>query len=123
MKFLADMGISPKTVVFLLELELGYDSLHVLDLGLDRASDKDILQRAREEGRIVVTHDLDFGEIIAAGKSLLPSVIIFRLRDMKPDRVNQFLKQVLNRHEQPLSKGAVISVTEGKIRIRTLPIV
>jgi predicted nuclease of predicted toxin-antitoxin system len=120
MKFLADMGISPKTVSFL--RDLGYDSIHLGDLGLDRSSDKDILPKARLEGPIVVTHDLDFGEIVAASRSLLPGVIIFRLRNMHPNRVNQSLQQILDRYERPLFNGAIISVTEGKIRIRTLPI-
>ncbi len=41
MKFLADMGISPKTVTFLKNLE--YDALHLHDQGLDRLEDSDIL--------------------------------------------------------------------------------
>ena len=64
MKFLADMGISPKTALFL--RTLGYDSLHLHDHALDRLSDVDILKKARNEKRILITHDLDFGGLVAA---------------------------------------------------------
>ncbi len=40
MKFLADMGISGKTVEFL--KNLGYDALHLHDQGLDRIDDSAI---------------------------------------------------------------------------------
>jgi len=79
MKFLADMGISPKTVAFL--QSLGHDALHLHTQGLDRSSDSSILEKARNEQRVLLTHDLDFGELIAAGGTKLPSVVIFRLRN------------------------------------------
>ena len=53
MKFLADMGISPRSVAFL--RGLGYDAIHLYDEGLDRLSDADILSKARTDGRIVLT--------------------------------------------------------------------
>ena len=59
MRFLADMGISPNTVAFL--RGLGYDALHLHEQGLDRLQDPLILEEARDEGRILLTHDLDFG--------------------------------------------------------------
>ncbi|HEX9926416.1 MAG TPA: DUF5615 family PIN-like protein, partial [Anaerolineae bacterium] len=60
MKFLADMGISPHTVDFL--TQAGHDALHLHQQGLDRLSDPDILTKARQEERVLLTHDLDFGE-------------------------------------------------------------
>lgn len=75
MKFLVDMGISPKTVVFL--KNLGYDAVHLLDQGLNQLGDPDILKKAQEEARILLTHDLDFGELVSAGGLQLPSVVTF----------------------------------------------
>jgi len=89
MRFLADMGISPKTVAFL--QGIGYDAIHLRDQGLDRLPDTTILEKARNEGLILLTHDLDFGELIAASGAKLPSVISFRLRNMRPERVNVHL--------------------------------
>ncbi len=61
MKFLADMGISPKTVSFL--NSLAHDAVHLKDQGLQRAFDSFILEKALNEGRVLLTHDLDFAEL------------------------------------------------------------
>jgi len=120
MRFLADMGISPNTVAML--RGLGYDALHLHEQGLDRLQDPLILQKARDEGRILLTHDLDFGELIAASGARLPTIVVFRLRNMRPERVNRYLDGILNQHGEALKQGAIISVTEGQIRVRLLPI-
>ncbi len=118
MKFLADMGISPKSAAFL--RSLGYDAVHLLDQGLGRLPDPDILEKARLEGRVLLAHDLGFGELVAASGTQLPSVIIFRLNNMKPKRINHYLREIISKHQGELMQGVIISVTEGKIRVRTL---
>jgi predicted nuclease of predicted toxin-antitoxin system len=60
MKFLADMGISPRSAAFLRSLD--HDAIHLHEEGLDRLSDASILSKALDEGRVVLTHDLDFGD-------------------------------------------------------------
>lgn len=57
MRFLADMGISPKTVAFL--RGHGHDAVHLHEEGLDRLEDAVILAKAREECRVLLTHDLN----------------------------------------------------------------
>lgn len=120
MRFLADMGISPQSVAFL--QGLGQDAEHLHAQGLDRLDDSAILAKAREEGRILLTHDLDFGELIAASGARLPSMIIFRLRNMRPERVNRYLESIVTQHRELLEQGAIISVAEGQIRVRVLPL-
>jgi len=80
MKFLADMGISPKTCAFL--RGLGHNAVHLHQKELYRLPDPAILEKARLEKRILLTHDLDFGELIAISGVDLPSVIIFRFRNI-----------------------------------------
>ncbi len=84
--------------------------------------DSAILDKAREEGRILLTHDLDFGELIAASGAGLPSIVVFRLRNMRPERVNRYLESIVSEQRALLEQGAIISVTEGRIRVRALPI-
>ena len=57
-KFLADMGISPKTVAFL--HSLGYDAVHLSEQGLEWLPDPGIVEKARQEERIMLVHDLGF---------------------------------------------------------------
>lgn len=120
MKFLADMGISPRVVVAL--RERGHEASHLQEQGLGTLPDGEILAKARAEGRVLLTHDLDFGELLAASGGALPSVIIFRLKDMRAENVNLHLFSILDKQSAALDKGVVCSVAERKVRIRELPI-
>jgi predicted nuclease of predicted toxin-antitoxin system len=120
MRFLADMGISPIVIDFL--QRLGHRATHLHQEGLDRLGDAEILQKARTEGSILLTHDLDFGDLLAAHGADLPSVVIFRLRNMRPERVNRHLLGVISQHAKELENGAIVVVSEGQARIRNLPL-
>ncbi len=80
------------------------------------------MEKARQKGRIVLVHDLGFGDLVAASGARLPSVITFRLRNMHPDRVNGVLQSIISQHGETLEQGAMISVTEGQVRVRRLPV-
>lgn len=120
MKFLLDMGLARSTVDFLRRQE--YDAVHLREQGLQRMDDYDIVSKARTEGRVILTHDLDFGRIIALSQSHLPSLITFRLSNMQPHQVNRYLTEVLDRFADQLESGALVSVNEQAIRVRLLPI-
>ena len=120
MNFLADMGISPKTVEFL--QHLGHQVVHLQQQGLHRLKDHQILEKAREEGCILLTHDLDFGDLLAASGADLPSVVIFRPRNMRPEHLNDYLFKIISQYPKALENGAIITVTEGRIRTRPLPL-
>ena len=120
MRFLADMGTSPRTVDFL--QDLGCDATHLHEEGLDRLSDSDVLTKARRERRAQLTHDLDFGELVAISEARLPSIVTFRLRSMRPNNVNRHLRAIIEQHREALESGALVTVTEGYIRVRRLPI-
>ena len=119
MKFLADMGISPQTVTFLRILK--HDAVHLHEQGLHKLADPDILAKATNEERVLLTHDLGFGELVAASGAKLSCVIIFRLRNMHPENVNRYLKQVIKEHQESIEQGSIISVAEGQVRVRHLP--
>ena len=89
MRFPADAGISPGTVEFL--RRAGHDAVHVRELAMQRAPDRSIVDRARAQGRVLITFDLDFGAILALGVVDRPSTVIFRLSDERADAVNRRL--------------------------------
>ncbi|MCC6145406.1 MAG: DUF5615 family PIN-like protein [Candidatus Hydrogenedentes bacterium] len=120
MRFLGDMGISRSTIAAL--RALGHDATHLYEQGLERMQDWDVLTKAREEGRVLLTADLDFGELLWVGIQQFPSVVIFRLRRHRPELVTRRLLLVLEEHQQELLHGAIITVEEGRHRIRHLPI-
>ena len=71
---------------------------------------------------MILTHDLDFGRIVALSQASFPSVVAFRLTDMRRDNVNRHLFLVISRFSQELLAGTLISVTDETIRVRRLPI-
>jgi predicted nuclease of predicted toxin-antitoxin system len=120
MRLLADMGVSLRVVEWL--RAAGYDTVHLRDEGLERLPNGHIFEKAHAEGRIVLTFDLDFGEIVAASGGKIVSVILFRLHDTRSDHVIARLESVLNRSSTHLLDGAVVVVEEGRHRIRKLPV-
>lgn len=118
--FLLDMGVAQSTAQFL--RSLGHDAIHLRDEGLQRLPDDQIVSKAHAEGRAIITHDLDFGRIVALSGDTVPSIVTLRVTDMTPARVNHALKSVLDDAAQSLEGGALVTVTDGGIRVRTLPI-
>ena len=114
------MGISPMTVTYL--RQAGHDAIHLHEARQDTLPDPQILEKARAEGRILLTSDLDFGDLLAASGEALPSVVVFRLRSMVPDNVNRHMAMLLAQYPNELEQGAIVSVAEDHIRVRRLPI-
>jgi predicted nuclease of predicted toxin-antitoxin system len=119
-RFLADMGVARRVLEWL--RASGHDALHLRDEGLGRLTDSEILAKAVADNRIVITFDLDFGEIIAASGGRLTSVILFRLRDTRSERVIQRLSDVLADSSEALTHGAIVVVEDARHRVRRLPI-
>ena len=120
MRFLADMGVSMRVAEWL--RSQGHDVLHLRDRGLQRLPNGEIFKLAAREQRIVVTFDLDFGEIIAQGGGGVGSVIIFRLHNTRTDHVIERLHAVLSQSSRDLEQAAILVIEEGRHRIRKLPI-
>ncbi|KAF5411461.1 MAG: hypothetical protein C5S43_03285 [Candidatus Methanocomedens sp.] len=74
MKFLVDMPLSPKTVSHL--MGIGYKAVRVNELGMGKSKDKEIFDYATEQDVVLLSADLDFGNILAYTHSNKPSVII-----------------------------------------------
>ena len=64
MRLLLDNNLSPQLVDVL--SKEGWDVVHVGSLGLRAASDRAVLQRARDDDRVLVSADTDFGTLLAA---------------------------------------------------------
>lgn len=75
-RLLLDQGL-PRSAATLLR-QTGCDVVHVSGTGMSRASDADILKRARAEARACVTLDADFHSLLATGGELGPSVVRIR---------------------------------------------
>ena len=119
MRFLGDMGVSIRVVEWL--REHGYDAVHVRELGMGQSLDANILARARSENRIVLTFDLDFGDLLAAWDAQPSPVILFRLRNTRTAFVIQRLSTVISECADALTRGAIVIVEETRHRVREFP--
>jgi predicted nuclease of predicted toxin-antitoxin system len=120
MRFVADMGVSLRVVEWL--RSASHDAIHLRDEGLQTLANGEIFRKALREDRIVLTFDLDFGEIVAASAGRSVSVVLFRLRNTRADFVIARLKSVLEQSAEELARGAVVLVEDGRHRVRRLPI-
>jgi predicted nuclease of predicted toxin-antitoxin system len=120
-RFLIDQNRSPR-LAELLRIA-GHDAVHTLELGLEQAEDDALLAVAHEQQRIVVTGDTDFGALLALTRSRSPSVILFRARNLRhaADQSTIILEYLENMAED-LKHGAVVVVTDDRIRVRRLPL-
>jgi predicted nuclease of predicted toxin-antitoxin system len=71
MRFLLDMGLARSTARYL--RQRGYDAVHLRDCGLQRLPDEAIIAKAKAQRRIILTHDLDFGRIVALSRAACPA--------------------------------------------------
>jgi predicted nuclease of predicted toxin-antitoxin system len=120
MRFLADMGVAMRVVEWL--RDQGYDARHLREEELQRLPDDQIFRKAVAESRVVLTLDLDFGEIVAFSGQQNVSVVLFRLQNTRTPHVIDRLRVVLQEALSALEQGAIVVVEESRFRIRRLPI-
>lgn len=121
MQFLLDMGVSYQAAKWL--NTIGHNAVHISDEGLHTMSDALIIEKATRENRIILTADMDFGQILSFTKSHSISVIQFRIHDLSPEILIDKLKTIFAIFSDSLLTGSVIiTVQENKIRITELPL-
>ncbi|MDG6028041.1 MAG: hypothetical protein E3K40_15330 [Candidatus Brocadia sp.] len=120
MKFLVDMPLSPELAVWL--SQQGHNAVHVLELGLGRASDIMILEHARTEKRIVITADLDYSRLLALTKYEASGLILFRGGNYSDQEAIERLKRVFETVTTKDLSNSIVVIEKGRIRRRHLPI-
>lgn len=121
MKFLLDVGISPRLGKMLEVNE--HSSRYLSDFYSGKTKDSEILEIAIDNEEIVITHDLDFGTLLAFLRKNRPSVILFRIHHIQPELFYNLITDNWSTIEQPLLDGSLIIIESNSIRIRPLPIV
>ena len=120
MRLLLDECLSTRLTPLL--ARAGHDVTHVSDIGLAGHPDQDILDTARAEGRVLISADTDFGELLARADTTLPSLVLFRQGNRTPEHQAATLIANLDEITDDLDAGAIVVFTNDSIRIRTLPV-
>jgi predicted nuclease of predicted toxin-antitoxin system len=118
-RFLVDANLSPLVTEWL--RSNGHDAVHAFELGLAAARDSEILEHAARGGRIVLTSDLDFGDIAALGGGSA-WVCIIRLRSNRTARIIARLERALPQPAPVLERAAVVIIEQARLRVRRLPL-
>ena len=120
MKILIDMNLSPRWVSRL--SDAGLEAAHWSTLGRSSAPDAEIMDFARMNGYVVLTHDLDFSAILAATQGEKPSVVQLRAEDISPEAIGSQVVNALRQMTAHLAEGALLTIEPDRTRIRVLPL-
>ena len=120
MKLLVDMNLSPRWAAVL--VDAGLEAVHWSTLGAKNAPDTEIMAYAKTFGYVVLTHDLDFGAILAATHGDKPSVVQIRADNVSPDVIATQIIAALRQMAPELEEGALLTVDANRTRLRVLPL-
>lgn len=120
MKLIVDMNLSPSWVDRL--AHHGFKATHWSTVGAATAPDDEILAWAHEHHFIVLTNDLDFSAILAAGQVDGPSVVQIRTQDLLSEAAVAIVANALKAHSAEIGRGALLSIDDGGARVRILPL-
>ena len=92
----------------------GIDCQHVLDIGLESASDQTIWNHAKKEGLVIVTKDEDFAQLADRQMSIPPQVLWIRIGNCRKAVLLNAIADVLPQIRDQLQNGhAVVEVRSG----------
>jgi predicted nuclease of predicted toxin-antitoxin system len=117
---LVDMNLSPDWVPFL--VGHGQAAVHWSTVGDARALDPELVDWARANNHVILTHDLDFGAILAQIHAAGPSVVLIRNQDTLVATIGLAVIAALHQCEADLLAGALVVVEPAHRRVRILPI-
>jgi predicted nuclease of predicted toxin-antitoxin system len=120
LRFLVDMPVTPDAVPRL--QATGHEAVHAAAVGLARASDRQLLDLARGERRIVITADLDYPRLLALEQADGPGLILFRGGSYTDAEMLALLDRVLARSGTLDLEHSIVVVDRRRIRHRRLPI-
>jgi predicted nuclease of predicted toxin-antitoxin system len=114
------MALSPELALRL--NELGFDAVHASELNLSRAADTIILSTALEQGRVVITADLDFPRLLSILGASGPGLILLRGGNYSEPESFECVRRVLMAIPHDELTKSVVVVDRVKIRRRWLPL-
>jgi predicted nuclease of predicted toxin-antitoxin system len=102
--------------------EAGWEAKHWSEVGNEIATDLEILRYAAANEYAVLTHDLDFGAILAITQGKKPSVVQIRSDDVSPQHIGRRTIAALRQVQAELEAGALLTIEPDRARIRLLPL-
>ena len=117
MRFLADENVSRLVVERL--RAAGFDVASVQETR-PGASDKDVLDEASSDDRVLLTEDRDFGELVVRQRLKVRGVVLLELHRLPGAAAAEFVAEIVRIHASKLA-GNLLVVEPARIRVRPLP--
>jgi len=116
LRLLLNANLSPETAKFL--RDLGFDVKSLLEEDLGAVSDEKVVKLAKKERRLIITFDLDFGEIYHFREEEKVGIIVLRLKDQTVESVNEALKEFFEDFKERWSEieRNLVVIEEGRYR-------
>lgn len=114
------MPLAPALALWL--CSRGHGAVHAAEIGLHRAPDSEIMARAKQEARTIVTADLDYPHHLAMARATEPSVIPFRDGNWSDAEIITRIGEVLTALAQDDIAHSIIVVERSRVRRRRLPL-
>ncbi|MGH7042832.1 MAG: DUF5615 family PIN-like protein [Acetobacteraceae bacterium] len=119
MRLLLDMNV-PLSLAASLRAE-GHDAVHLHERGSGRLLDHEVFALAIAEARIVITSDLDFGEVLGLVGGQGCGVALMRLRLIRVAHMRERLRVTLREAGPALLAGAIVLIEDSRLRVRLPP--
>lgn len=116
MQFKLDENLPPPAGDLL--RSLGHDVMTVYDQGLQSRTDPEVLAACQGEGRILLSLDLDFSNILVFPPERYAGLIVLRLRKPGPKAVLSLLRRVVPHVDTVPVAGSLWIADEHRIRVR-----
>ena len=117
---LVDMNLAPDWIPAL--VAAGHNAVHWSAVGDIHALDSELMDWARTNDHIILTHDLDFGTLLAQTRASRPSVVTIRAQDPTATAIGNQVLAAIQQHATELTAGALVMVDMNRSRVRVLPI-
>lgn len=114
-RLLLDANLSPETAIFL--RKEGFNVKSLIEEGIGGIEDERVVHIAKKERRIIVTFDLDFGEIYYFAYEKRFGVIVLRLDDQRVENVNMTLGRFLQSRQSKEIQKKLVILRETEVRI------
>ncbi len=118
MRFLADQDVWKATVDLI--KALGHDVVTASEIGMARASDRELLTEAKRDKRLLVTRDTDFGSLVFLGEVPSAGVILLRIMPETIEKVHSELTLVFEKHSEEKLRKYFCTVEPKRHRMRLI---
>lgn len=118
MLILADQDVYKLTIDKL--KEWGHNVVTVKELGMERASDEELLEAASEANRLLITRDKGFGALLFLKEKISIGIILLRGTPKTIEKVHHKLQKLMQEHGEDELKCSFCVIEPHRYRIRHL---